>query len=43
MSSDRDKLYLTHIDETIDLIKTTMPGTVDALAADPNLRDATCR
>lgn len=41
MNPDRDELYLTHIAETIDLIKTLMPGSVEALATDRNLWDAT--
>ena len=41
MSTDRDRLYLSHIAETVELIRSTIPSTAEALAADVNLRDAT--
>lgn len=41
MSSERDLLYLTHIAETIELVRSAGPSSREALEADPNLRDAT--
>jgi uncharacterized protein with HEPN domain len=41
VTTDRDALYLEHIAETVDLIRATAPRTIEQLAADPNLRDAT--
>ena len=44
MSVTRDILYLTHITETIDLIRSSGPATSAALENDPDIRDATlCR
>ena len=41
MSVTRDILYLTHITETIDLIRSSGPDTPAALENDPDIRDAT--
>ena len=41
MTASRDELYLTHIAETVDLIKATVPRALESLRADANLRDAT--
>jgi uncharacterized protein with HEPN domain len=41
VTTNRDALYLEHIAETVDLIRATVPRTIEQLAADPNLRDAT--
>lgn len=41
MTADRDELYLTHIAETVDLIKATVPPALESLRPDANLRDAT--
>lgn len=41
MSVTRDILYLTHITETIDLIRSSGPDNPAALENDPDIRDAT--
>lgn len=41
MSVTRDILYLTHITETIDLIRSSAPDSPAALENDPDIRDAT--
>lgn len=41
MSSERDLLYLTHIAETVELVRSAGPSSREALEADPNLHDAT--
>ena len=43
-SSERDLPYLIHIAETVELVRSAGPSSLEALEADPNLRDATlCR
>lgn len=41
MSTTRDALYLAHIIETIDLIRSSGPHNPAALENDPDIRDAT--
>jgi len=41
VSVTRDILYLTHITETIDLIRSSAPDSPAALENDPDIRDAT--
>lgn len=41
MSASRDVLYLTHITETIDLIRSSGPDRPAVLESNPDIRDAT--
>lgn len=41
MSASRDLLYLTHITETIELIRSSGPDSPAVLESNPDIRDAT--